>query len=286
VMDGYEAARRIRTDPALRHLPVIAMTANAMAGDRERALAAGMDDYIAKPLDVGSMFRTIARWVGARCAVSGSAAAAVQAPAPAPPPAGPSLPHLPGIDTRAGLATTMHNEVLYRSLLGKFHAAQSAFVSTFRAAQGADDASAPERLAHTLKSVAGSIGARGVQSAAAALEGACRKGESAPCIDALLDKVALELAPVLEGLAALLTPPVAAATPAAQPADPAQLRALLKELEALLIAGDSGSQDWVAAHSGHLQAACPQAHQAIADAVENFDFEAALSLLQEACLTP
>jgi two-component system sensor histidine kinase/response regulator len=130
------------------------------------------------------------------------------------------------------------------------------------------------------------MGARGVQSAAAALEGACRKGESALCIDALLDKVAIELAPVLEGLAALLTPPVAAAPPAAHPAEPAQLRALLKELEALLTAGDSGSQDWMAAHSGQLQAACPQAHQAIADAVENFDFEAALALLQEACLTP
>jgi len=187
VMDGYEATRLIRAHPALRHLPVLAMTANAMAGDRQRALAMGMNDYIAKPLDVGSMFRTIARWVGARCAVPGSAAAAVQVPAPAPPPAGPGLPHLPGIDTRAGLATTMHNEVLYRSLLGKFHVAQSAFVSTFRAAQGADDVSAPERLAHTLKSVAGSMGARGVQSAAAALEGACRKGESALCIDALLD---------------------------------------------------------------------------------------------------
>ncbi|MDP2768437.1 MAG: response regulator, partial [Giesbergeria sp.] len=78
VMDGYEATRRIRTDPAMRNLPVIAMTANAMAGDRERALATGMDDYIAKPLDVGSMFRTIARWVGARCSVPGSTAAAVQ----------------------------------------------------------------------------------------------------------------------------------------------------------------------------------------------------------------
>ncbi|HRA13468.1 MAG TPA: PAS domain S-box protein [Giesbergeria sp.] len=286
VMDGYEATRRIRTDPAMRNLPVIAMTANAMAGDRERALATGMDDYIAKPLDVGSMFRTIARWVGARCSVSGSAAAAVQAPPPQPPPAAPSLPHLPGIDTRAGLATTMHNEALYRSLLGKFHAAQGVFVSSFQTAQGAGDASAPERLAHTLKSVAGSIGARGVQSAAAALEGACRKGEPAPRIDALLDKVAAELAPVLEGLAALVTPTVAAAAPAAQPAGPEQVRALLNELEALLIAGDSSSQDLVAAHAGLLQAACPQTHQALAAAVENFDFEAALALLQEASPPP
>ena len=134
VMDGYEATRRIRTDPALRHLPVIAMTANAMAGDRERALAAGMDDYIAKPLDVGSMFRTIARWVGARCAVPGSAAAAVQVLHP-PPPAGPQSAHLPGIDTVPGWRPPCTTGAVPFAA-GQFHAAQSAFVSTFRAAQG------------------------------------------------------------------------------------------------------------------------------------------------------
>jgi len=281
VMDGYEATRRIRAHPALRHLPVIAMTANAMAGDRQRALATGMNDYIAKPLDVGNMFRTIARWVGARCAVPGATAPAVPVQAPLPPPAASGLPQLPGIDTRAGLATTMHNEVLYRSLLGKFHAGQGAFVSSFRAAQGSGDASAPERLAHTLKSVAGSIGARGVQAAAAALEGACRQGDAAPRMDALLDTLAAELAPVLQGLDALVVPAVVPAAPAAAPADPQQLRAFVEGLQELLVAGDSSSLDWVAAQAGLLQAACPQAHQAIAVAIEGFDFEAALALLQE-----
>jgi hypothetical protein len=61
---------------------------------------------------------------------------------------------------------------------------------------------------------------------------------------------------------------------------------LLNELEALLIAGDSSSQDLVAAHAGLLQAAYPQTHQALAAAVENFDFEAALALLQEASPPP
>ncbi len=65
-MDGYEAARRIRADPRWHSLPVIAMTANAMAGDRERAIAAGMDDHIVKPLDVDAMFATLARWLGKR----------------------------------------------------------------------------------------------------------------------------------------------------------------------------------------------------------------------------
>jgi CheY-like chemotaxis protein len=64
VMDGYEATRRIRSEPRWQQLPVIAMTANAMTGDRELAIAAGMNDHVAKPLDVEAMFETIARWVG------------------------------------------------------------------------------------------------------------------------------------------------------------------------------------------------------------------------------
>src|SRR5439155_7511588 len=63
VMDGYAATRALRQQPAMRALPVIAMTANAMVGDREAALAAGMNDHIAKPIVVDEMFATLARWV-------------------------------------------------------------------------------------------------------------------------------------------------------------------------------------------------------------------------------
>jgi signal transduction histidine kinase/DNA-binding response OmpR family regulator len=63
VLDGYAATREIRRQPQWQALPVIAMTANAMAGDREHALAAGMNDHIAKPIDVEAMFETVARWV-------------------------------------------------------------------------------------------------------------------------------------------------------------------------------------------------------------------------------
>jgi CheY-like chemotaxis protein len=283
VMDGYEATRLIRAHSALRHLPVLAMTANAMAGDRQRALAMGMNDYIAKPLDVGSMFRTIAHWVGARCAVPGAAEPVVQAPLP--PLATSCLPDLPGIDTRVGLATTMHNEALYRSLLGKFCSGQGRFVSSFRAAQGTGEASAPERLAHTLKSVAGSIGARDVQAAAAELEGACRKGDAASHIDALLDKLAAELAPVLEGLGAFLAPAEAPAASKTAPANQEQERAFLQGLQELLVAGDTGALDWIAAQAGILQTVCPQTHQSIAAAIEDFDFEAALALLLDASPT-
>jgi CheY-like chemotaxis protein len=63
VMDGYAATRELRSDPKWRDLPIIAMTANAMVGDREKVLEAGMNDHIAKPIDVTEMFATLARWV-------------------------------------------------------------------------------------------------------------------------------------------------------------------------------------------------------------------------------
>ena len=63
VMDGYEATRAIRRDARHARLPVLAMTANAMAGDREIALAAGMNDHIAKPINVVDMFTTMAKWI-------------------------------------------------------------------------------------------------------------------------------------------------------------------------------------------------------------------------------
>jgi len=63
VMDGYAATRALRERPRWKSLPVIAMTANAMVGDRDAALAAGMNDHIAKPINVDEMFATLARWV-------------------------------------------------------------------------------------------------------------------------------------------------------------------------------------------------------------------------------
>lgn len=66
VTDGYAATRALRADPQCRELPVIAMTANAMVGDREKAIAAGMDDHLAKPIGVNELFATLARHVRQR----------------------------------------------------------------------------------------------------------------------------------------------------------------------------------------------------------------------------
>jgi len=196
VMDGYAATRALRLQPGLQDLPVIAMTANTMVGDREKALASGMNDHIAKPIKVDDMFATLVRWVHHAANASSGSAGAVNADASADP-----LAALPGIDTRAGLAAMMGNDVLYRRLLGMFCEGQADFPARFNAARAAGDMAVATRMAHDLKSVAAALGVYTVHQEAAALERACLLASGD--IDALAQDVAQLLDPVIKGLLAL-----------------------------------------------------------------------------------
>ncbi len=182
VMDGYEATRALRQRPELKDLPVIAMTANAMAGDRQKVLDAGMNDHVAKPIRVEELFATLARWVHP----------AVPAPAPQAPP--------PALDRHAGVAAMKGDEALYRRLLAMFRTREADFVVRFRAACEQGDPDAPTRHAHDLHSVAGSLGMPGLQRAALALEEACRLHADAAALEPLLRAVERELATVLASL--------------------------------------------------------------------------------------
>ena len=208
VLDGYAATRALRSRPQLQGLPVIAMTANAMVGDREKVLAAGMNDHIAKPIKFDDMFATLARWVHAAGAVPSKSAEPVNAHASthasthtsAHPDADPFA-ALSGIDTRAGLAGMMGDNSLYRRLLCVFRDGQIDFEARFRAARAAGDAEEATRMAHDLKSMAAALGVYAVRDEAAALEEACRR--QAEDIDTLGQNVARLLGPVLKELQAL-----------------------------------------------------------------------------------
>ena len=182
VMDGYEATRELRRRPGLKDLPVIAMTANAMASDRQEALDAGMNDHVAKPIRVDELFATLAHWVRPAAPMR----AANHAPA-----------EPPDLDTRAGIAALMGDEALYRRLLSMFRQREVDFVERFVAAQGRGDFEAATRCAHDLKSVAGSLGMPALQRAATALEAACGHDAAGALIEPLLDEVARQLEPLL-----------------------------------------------------------------------------------------
>jgi CheY-like chemotaxis protein len=195
VMDGYAATRALREQPQWRDLPVIAMTANAMVGDRDKALAAGMNDHIAKPIKIQEVFATLARWVRPASSTlsdsSGRASDAQQAG---------DLADLPGIDVRAGLSGLMGDEALFRRLLRMFRDREADFLARFRSACAAGDAGAAMRCAHDLKSAAGTLGMPAIQQAAQALEHACTNGAEDAEVDTLAQRVASELEPVIAGL--------------------------------------------------------------------------------------
>jgi CheY-like chemotaxis protein/HPt (histidine-containing phosphotransfer) domain-containing protein len=179
VMDGYAATRALRLQPALRTLPVIAMTANAMVGDREAVLAAGMNDHIAKPIVINEMFATLAKWVKpTRSAAAGDDRPALNTDRA-----------LNGIDARRGLENVGGNEAFYRRMLGLFRDSEADFVQRFRAARAAGDATSAMRAVHDLKSEAGTLGMHALEEVAAALERACSEGARDADIDDMVHKV-------------------------------------------------------------------------------------------------
>ncbi len=187
-LDGYAATRELRRRPELKDLPVIAMTANAMAGDRDKVLEAGMNDHVSKPIRVEELYDALARWTRR----TGTA------PADSGPEEG--MPSLPGLDTRMGLAGVMGNATLYLRLLAMFRDREHDFAERFRAARQQGDGDACTRYAHDLKSVSGTLGMPTLRRAAAALEAACDQGVEGEELERLLETTIAQLEPFVQGL--------------------------------------------------------------------------------------
>src|SRR6516162_625578 len=152
VMGGIEATQAIRSDARFRSLPIIAMTANAMAADREKCLEAGMNDHVAKPIDPDELFSSLLRWIKPRDWKGASSKAAPAKTSDTPTKAS-DTPEIAGIDTKSALKRMGGNRRLYESLLRKFAEQEAGVVEEIGAALKASDASTAERAAHTLKGV-------------------------------------------------------------------------------------------------------------------------------------
>ena len=171
VMDGYTATCAIREDQNFKDLPIIAMTANAMTQDKEKAEQAGMNDHVPKPIDVKQLISTLLKWIkpGER-KLPPKFAASLEKRSDANKEELPPLPELPGISVETGLSRSGGNQKLYRNLLVKFYCDNQDITQQIQAAIKSKDQELAIRIAHTIKGVAGTIGAEKVQSTGAKLE--------------------------------------------------------------------------------------------------------------------
>ncbi len=176
VMDGYAATREIRRlESDVRNVPIVAMTANVLAGDREKCLKAGMDDHVGKPIVPGELFDALGRWIKPRRRMN--LARRDRPVSDGDDPWEPLLPDLPGIEMESGLARVMGNRKNYRKMLLQFFDRHASAAEEIRALMDRGDRGAAERAAHTLKSLAGNIGAQPLARSAELLEGAIREGK-------------------------------------------------------------------------------------------------------------
>jgi PAS domain S-box-containing protein len=173
VMDGFTATARIRAQDKFSDLPIVAMTANATKEDRDRSLEAGMNDHVPKPIDPKLLFATLKQWIHQRSGLGEAVAVTepgVQAETSA------ALPVSEHLDTATGIERVAGNVQLYQKILAKFVDSQGNAIAEIKGQIAANDWEAAERSAHTLKGVAGSIGAARLQEIAARLEANIRDG--------------------------------------------------------------------------------------------------------------
>jgi CheY-like chemotaxis protein len=275
-LDGLSATREIRSDGRFNDLPIIAMTAHAMVEERDRCFAAGMNDHVTKPIEPEVLYHALNRWFrrGAQQAPSPAHTRASAGDAPA----ADHVPAVPGLDAAAGLRRTAGNRALYRSLLEKFVAGQSATPTAIRVALDAGDRALAERLAHTLKGVSGNIGATVVQAAAADVERAIGKGHDASNSIAALE---VALTAVVQSLQKWLPVPAVAQAQSVAPASVESAQRAIKTLAGYLADSDAEAADFLSEHAAELRGALgADRFTGIRKSVEDYDFESALNKLR------
>ncbi|PKM65245.1 MAG: hypothetical protein CVU95_16130, partial [Firmicutes bacterium HGW-Firmicutes-2] len=202
VMGGYEATKHIRAERKNQKLPIIAMTAHAMQGVEAECKAAGMNDYVSKPIDPQNLFSTILKWVKPKPAASGAAGETPQKRSDNTT-AESKLPvQIPGIDMDKGLSRVGGNTKLYLKLLNDYATGYRSFIDDIRAAISEQRLEEARRLAHTLKGVSGNISANEVFSISEQLEKALTATPPEECSQ-LLEKLSTALHSVIDAIDAV-----------------------------------------------------------------------------------
>jgi PAS domain S-box-containing protein len=211
LMDGLTATRLIRANPRIRQMPILAMTANAFGEDRQRCLDAGMNDHVAKPVNPGSLYATLIKWLTPEVIAAGASRAhAAPEPAPELPPGDATqatlaaLEKVPGLDSAYGLKTMRGKLPSYLRLVGIFVNTHSDDARKIRAALDAGAAEEAERIAHGLKGVSGSLGLQGIYDAARTLNDAMREAAAPAELSRLVAELAVRLGETCTPLSAII----------------------------------------------------------------------------------
>ncbi|MDP1906594.1 MAG: PAS domain S-box protein [Pseudomonadota bacterium] len=280
IMDGLEATQAIRALPGWETKPILAMTANAFDEDRRACLAAGMDDFVAKPVDPAALFAVLLKWLSPSPATAVPPAPAFTeaatetggAPAAA-------LPAIADLDTAQGLKTLNGNAAAYVRLLRRYAADHADDMAKLRARLAAGEREEARRIAHTLKGASGNLGATAVQRLATELDAACKAGHAAAQLEPLAGELEAELHRLAAAIRAALPEPADAAPVAV---DRAAVRQVLDQLVPLLAASSMQANDLFEQNAALLKATLGPAGAELERQIAGFLYPEALETIRMA----